>query len=139
MNKRILGSFLVFGLLSLTVFFSPITANISSPAEIEVNLNKNIADITITAGADGLVAKMPITINADDLSSYSVSLATAIVKSGSTELPTQYDAELEELVFQLPAAIVASGSATFELWADPIGAKNGQDASTINVTDVVKY
>ncbi|MHA1976918.1 MAG: hypothetical protein ACW98F_13360 [Candidatus Hodarchaeales archaeon] len=85
----------------------------------------NAVTIVVTAGSDGLAAGTPI-IMADSEFSEDFSLATAVVMDGDTDLPTQYDADLGELVFQLPAAIAASGEQTFEVEASKTGDTNDQ-------------
>ncbi len=84
--------------------------------------------VVVTAGSDALVAGTPVIIPGSEFSG-NFSLATAIVMDGTTALPTQYDADLDELVFQLPSAIAASGTATFELEANKTGTSNGQSAT----------
>ena len=79
----------------------------------------NAVTIVVTAGSDGLAAGTPI-IMADSEFSDDFSLATAVVMDGDTDLPTQYDADLGELVFQLPTAIAASGEQTFEVEASSL-------------------
>jgi hypothetical protein len=88
----------------------------------------NAATIVVTAGSDALVVGTPIIIAGSEFSG-DFALATAVVMDGATALPTQYDAGLDELVFQLPAAIAASGSKTFEVQADATGSSNGQSAT----------
>ena len=92
----------------------------------------NAVTIVVTAGSDGLAAGTPI-IMADSEFSGDFALATAVVMDGDTELPTQYDADLGELVFQLPAAIAASGEQTFEVEASSSGDTNDQ-TTTITMT-----
>ena len=69
----------------------------------------NAATIVVTAGSDALVVGTPIIIAGSEFSG-DFALATAVVMDGATALPTQYDAGLDELVFQLSAAVAASGS-----------------------------
>ncbi|MHA1996081.1 MAG: hypothetical protein ACW97Z_16210 [Candidatus Hodarchaeales archaeon] len=88
----------------------------------------NAATIVVTAGSDALVVGTPIIIAGSEFSG-DFALATAVVMDGATALPTQYDAGLDELVFQLPAAVAASGSKTFEVQADATGSSNGQSAT----------
>ncbi len=94
----------------------------------------NAATIVVTAGSDALVVGTPIIIAGSDFSG-DFALATAVVMDGATALPTQYDAGLDELVFQLPAALAASGSKTFEVQADATGSSNGQTSITMTRGD----
>ena len=102
--------------------------NNATPPVARVSAAYKAAKIVVTAGSDGLVANTPVIIDDSELTD-TFSLATAIVKSGTTELPTQHDEELGELVFQLPSAIAVNGSATFEVYAEETGTSNGQSAS----------
>ncbi|MFX0210496.1 MAG: hypothetical protein ACFFDT_31240 [Candidatus Hodarchaeota archaeon] len=88
---------------------------------------KKAGTITVTTGDDELVEGTPIILNASLIEG--IEPATAIVMDGDTELPTQYDEDLNELVFQLPDAIEANGTATFDITGEESGSDNDQTAS----------
>ncbi|MHA2363087.1 MAG: DUF4861 family protein [Candidatus Hodarchaeales archaeon] len=102
---------------------------------------RNGAVFDVTAGTTALKASTPIIIDVGDLpiTSDDGDLATAIVyDADDEELPTQADdldgdGAVDEIVFQLPAEIAASGSATFTVYVEE-GTDNGQDAADMNVT-----
>jgi hypothetical protein len=89
---------------------------------------KKAGTITVTAGDDELVKGTPIILNAS-LIPDGITPETAIIVDGEDELPTQYDEDLNEVVFQLPSAIEADGTATFDIIGETSGSNNGQDAS----------
>ena len=89
---------------------------------------KKAGTITVTAGDDELIEGTPIIINAS-LIPDGIAVATAIIMDGDTELPTQYDEDLNELVFQLPADLAADASVTFDITGEASGSNNGQSAS----------
>ena len=125
MQKRKIQLFSI-GLFVLLIFAQSPQTGITSVSAW------NAVTIVVTAGSDGLAAGTPI-IMADSEFSDDFSLATAVVMDGDTDLPTQYDADLGELVFQLPAAIAASGEQTFEVEASASGDTNDQ-TTTITMT-----
>jgi hypothetical protein len=80
--------------------------------------------IEITA-TDDLPVGTPIIVS--DPSSSGIALETAIVvDAGETELLTQYDEGIDELVFVLAAEIKAGATASFELTGESSGTSNGQ-------------
>ncbi len=123
---------LSLSLFTLLFLMNSMTSLRATPPPLRISAATKVATITVTGGSGGLVANTPIIIDESEFSAYSISLATAIVKDGTTELNTQYDSELGELVFQIPNAIAASGTKTFDLYAEATGSTNGQ-STTIEV------
>ncbi len=89
---------------------------------------KKAGTITVTAGDDDLVEGTPIILNASMIPD-GIAKATAIIMDEDTELPTQFDEDLDELVFQLPADLEADASVTFDIVGEASGSNNGQSAS----------
>ncbi len=117
----------VFAVIFLSLFVVPSVVKAADGTKVAV--------IKVTAGTDALAANTPIVIKPADLPEGVTALNTAVIYDGSTALPTQADnlygdSAIDEIVFQLPEAIAAGESASFNLYVDEEATDNGQSAST---------
>ncbi|MHA2364500.1 MAG: DUF4861 family protein [Candidatus Hodarchaeales archaeon] len=99
------------------------------------SLARTGATFNVTAGETSLAINTPIIIDANELPFNQTQLATSIVYSDSTALPTQADdlnndGIIDEIVFQLPTAISSSSSKTFTIYANDTGTGNGQNPNS---------